>query len=40
MTGCAVKLVFTLDLTADVIRRAAAEAQILSQIKVCHCQVR
>ena len=29
---CAVKLIFTVDLTADVIRRVAAEAQILSRI--------
>jgi serine/threonine protein kinase len=30
---CAIKLIFTLDLTQDVIRRVAAEAQILSMIK-------
>ena len=29
---CAIKLIFTVDLTADVIRRVAAEAQILSRI--------
>ena len=31
---CAIKLVFTVDLTEDVISRVVAEAQILSQIKV------
>lgn len=31
---CAVKLIFTVDLTEDVIRRVAAEARILSQIQV------
>eukprot|EP01038_Epipyxis_sp_PR26KG_P004307 gene4307-6103_t len=30
---CAIKLVFTMDLTQDVIRRIAAEAQILSMFK-------
>lgn len=30
---CAIKMIFTLDLTQDVIRRVAAEAQILSMIK-------
>lgn len=30
---CAIKMIFTLDLTQDVIHRVAAEAQILSMIK-------
>lgn len=30
---CAIKLVFTLDLTSDIIRRVAAEAQLLSSIR-------
>ncbi len=32
---CAVKMIFTLDLTTEVIKRVAAEAHILSQIQVC-----
>jgi hypothetical protein len=31
---CAIKLVFTLDLTQDVIQRVASEASILSAAKV------
>ncbi len=33
-TECAIKLIFTVDLTTDVINRVAAEAQVLSSIKV------
>jgi len=33
---CAIKLVYTMDLTVDTIKRIAAEAEILSQIKVGH----
>ena len=32
--ACAIKLIFTVDLTVDVIERVAAEAQILSSIQV------
>lgn len=31
---CAIKLIFTVDLTVDVIARVAAEARILSFVKV------
>lgn len=31
---CAIKLIYTLDLTVDVISRVAVEAQILSRVKV------
>lgn len=32
---CAVKLIYTMDLTVDVIQRVAAEASILSSLQVC-----
>lgn len=31
---CAVKLIFTMDLTVEVIRRVAAEAELLSSLNV------
>ncbi len=36
---CAVKLIFTVDLTLDVIQRVAAESQILSSLNVSVCSV-
>lgn len=32
--ACAIKLIFTVDLTTDIIRRVCAEAEILSSFKV------